>query len=49
MSPPPPEPSAALPAHLYHWTDEQGVVHLTDIWDSVPTRYQAQAKQVLSF
>jgi hypothetical protein len=33
------------PDRLYHWTDEQGVVHLTDVWSTVPSRYQAQAKQ----
>jgi hypothetical protein len=44
-----PDPSPALHTRLYHWTDEQGVVHVTDIWDAVPSRYQAQAKQVLPF
>ena len=43
-----PAPSAASfgqPDRLYRWTDEQGVVHLTDVWSTVPSRYQAQAKQ----
>jgi hypothetical protein len=50
-----PSPTAATPPalsttsfgqtdHLYRWTDDQGVVHLTDVWSTVPTRYQAQAK-----
>jgi uncharacterized protein DUF4124 len=32
-------------SQLYRWTDEQGVVHLTDRVDSVPRQYRAQAKQ----
>jgi hypothetical protein len=55
--PPPPPPPAAPPAprladnppprssQLYRWTDEQGVVHLTDRLDSVPRAYRAQAKE----
>ena len=54
--PPPPPPAAppgprfaddppARPGQLYRWTDEQGVVHLTDRLDSVPRQYRAQAKQ----
>jgi hypothetical protein len=49
MLAPPPDPSLARPTHLYQWTDEQGVVHMTDVRDSVPSRYQAQAKQVPPF
>lgn len=29
----------------YHWTDEQGVVHWTDRWDTVPQQYREQARQ----
>jgi hypothetical protein len=56
-NPPPPPPPAGPPAprladnppprssQLYRWTDEQGVVHLTDRLDSVPRQYRAQAKE----
>jgi hypothetical protein len=56
-NPPPPPPPAAPPAarvadnppprqsRLYRWTDEQGVVHLTDRLESVPRQYRAQAKE----
>jgi hypothetical protein len=51
--PPPPAPPAprvadsppSRPSQLYRWTDEQGVVHLTDRLDSVPRQYRAQAKE----
>ncbi len=52
--PPPALPPAGPPAsgtpaprqsQLYHWTDEQGVMHLTDRWDAVPPEYRAQPKQ----
>lgn len=33
-----PEPSRPTP--LYRWTDQQGVVHLTDRRDSIPDRYR---------
>jgi hypothetical protein len=36
---------SARPSQLYRWTDEQGVVHLTDRLDSVPRQYRALAKQ----
>jgi len=35
-------------SQLYRWTDEQGVMHLTDRLESVPRQYRAQAKQTPS-
>ena len=35
----------ARSSQLYRWTDEQGVVHLTDRLDSVPRQYRTLAKQ----
>jgi hypothetical protein len=32
------------PGRLYRWTDEQGVVHLTNLWQAVPRQYRSQAK-----
>jgi hypothetical protein len=29
---------------VYRWTDAQGVLHMTDRWESVPPEYRAQAK-----
>ena len=52
--PPPPAgpPSLAWPGgppvshgHLYRWTDDQGVVHLTDSLESVPRPYRSQAAE----
>jgi len=37
--------SASRHQELYRWTDEQGVLHLTDRWQSVPARFRDQAKQ----
>ena len=37
-------PAQAPPARLYRWTDEQGVVHLTNLLDAVPTQYREQVK-----
>jgi len=36
----------AQPPHapLYRWTDDQGVVHLTNLWDEVPPQYRQQVK-----
>jgi hypothetical protein len=31
-------------ARLYRWTDDQGVVHLTNVWDEVPPQYRQQVK-----
>jgi hypothetical protein len=31
-------------ARLYSWTDDQGVVHLTNLWDDVPPQYRQQVK-----
>ena len=50
-APPPPEPpgapaSSSSRSHerqLYRWADDQGVVHWTDRWDTIPERYRAQA------
>lgn len=35
---------SARPGQLYRWTDDQGVVHLTDRLESVPRQYRARAK-----
>jgi Domain of unknown function (DUF4124) len=50
ISNPPQAPPAAPPAppgeqQFYRWTDEQGVVHLTNEPDAVPAKYRTQAKQ----
>jgi hypothetical protein len=53
--PPSGEPSAPAPptssrpeppgnTKIYRWTDGQGVLHLTDRLDTVPQRYQAEAR-----
>lgn len=42
---PPPPPSSAREAHLYSWIDEQGVLHVTDRWDTVPQQYRDEAKR----
>ena len=36
----------AQPPHvrLYRWTDDQGVVHLTNLWEEVPPQYRQQMK-----
>ena len=36
--------SPAPPSKVYRWIDEQGVVHLTNRADAVPTMYRGQAK-----
>jgi hypothetical protein len=36
--------SAPPPARLYRWTDDQGVVHLTNLLEEVPPQYRQQAK-----
>jgi Domain of unknown function (DUF4124) len=35
----------ARPTQFYRWTDDQGVVHLTNQPEAVPAKYRAQAKQ----
>jgi Domain of unknown function (DUF4124) len=37
--------SPARHVQFYRWTDEQGVVHLTNEPDTVPAKYRTQAKQ----
>jgi Domain of unknown function (DUF4124) len=37
-------PARPPPGRLYRWTDEQGVVHLTNLWREVPPQYRQQAK-----
>ena len=37
-------PAQPQPARLYRWTDDQGVVHLTNLWDAVPPQYREQVK-----
>ena len=39
------DPSPGRQSHLYRWTDDQGVVHLTDRLEAVPPQYRVQAKQ----
>ena len=41
----PPSREGPRRSQLYRWTDEQGVVHLTDRWEAVPEQYRTQAKQ----
>ncbi|HXJ84533.1 MAG TPA: hypothetical protein VMS64_38320 [Candidatus Methylomirabilis sp.] len=33
---------------VYHWVDDQGVMHMTDRWQAVPQHYRDQAKQNLA-
>jgi hypothetical protein len=33
---------------IYHWVDDQNVLHVTDRWETVPQRYREQAKQNLN-
>lgn len=45
-NPPPPPASKSKPdVRLYGWTDEQGVIHVTDRLDRVPERHRAQARR----
>ncbi len=37
-------PSRAQRTHIYRWTDDQGVVNLTDDLNNVPERYRTQAR-----
>ena len=39
-SPAPPASGPARPTTVYRWTDEQGVLHLTDRRDTIPARYR---------
>ena len=41
----PPGPSVASD-EVYRFTDDQGVIHWTDRWDSIPDRYRKQAKRL---
>jgi hypothetical protein len=49
----PPAPSVTPPApaeparriDVYRWTDDEGVVHLTDRWEKVPEAYRTKAKK----
>ena len=43
-TPQPPDPAASLRSRLYRWVDDQGVVHYTQGWDTVPERYRGQLK-----
>jgi len=38
------EPSSRH-GQIYRWTDDQGVMHMTDRWGAVPEQYRGQAKQ----
>lgn len=45
-----PTSGEAAPARrgtIYRWVDDQGVLHVTDRWPTVPQRYREQAKQNL--
>lgn len=33
---------------VYHWTDAEGVMHMTDRWEAVPQLYRQQAKRNLA-
>jgi hypothetical protein len=46
--PPPAELAPARRGTIYHWTDTDGVMHVTDRWEMVPQRYRQQAKQNLA-
>jgi hypothetical protein len=37
-------PARPNPGRLFRWTDDQGVVHLTNLWQEVPPQYRRQAK-----
>ena len=41
----PPDPSPASHTRLYRWTDEQGILQLTDRPEAVPEPLRTQAKQ----
>src|SRR5262245_24343059 len=50
-APVPPVPSArpgpsVASDEVYRFTDDQGVIHWTDRWDSIPDRYRKQAKRL---
>lgn len=34
---------------VYHWVDDEGTVHMSDRWLTVPQRYRQQAKQNLPY
>jgi hypothetical protein len=46
-NPPTAQPTAtAKPdVRLYGWTDEQGMLHVTDRFDRIPERHREQAKR----
>lgn len=44
-APPEGPPSSGRRPQLYRWTDEQGVLHLTDRLDNVPEQYRTQPKR----
>jgi hypothetical protein len=37
--------SSSVPRELYRWTDEHGVVHLTDSFADIPERYRSMAQR----
>src|SRR6266542_5233003 len=41
----PPDPSPARHSQVYRWTDEEGILHLTDRPEAVPEPFRTQAKQ----
>jgi len=41
----PPPPSSGRDSRLYGWVDEQGGLHVTDRWETVPEEHRAQAKR----
>ena len=47
-NPPPAPPTAAASkpdVRLYGWTDEHGMLHVTDRLDRIPERHREQAKR----
>src|SRR5262249_51510826 len=44
-APPPGDPPSTRRSELYRWTDEDGVLHMTDRLDSVPQQYRSRLKQ----
>src|SRR5262249_51206097 len=41
-----PPGSSVASDEVYRFTDDQGVIHWTDRWDSIPDRYRKQAKRL---
>src|SRR5262249_13647200 len=48
VGPPTAELAPARRGTIYHWTDIDGVTHVTGRWEMVPQLYRQQAKQNLA-